>query len=293
MTREDPFAVFPIKLAMYLLAPFPDAVGMVLARIANVFFYPGVRRNRWKFIRTAKVIPKIFPDKSEAWRRRVIKENALHVAKLAFETLRTRFVGKRRINRKCYIREGKARLDALLRSGEGFFILTGHLGNFEYAAAFIAMNYRRLYTPVAVSNTPGSRLMNWAREGHNIELLESSVKRGKSARTLMKIIKLIRQGEIVYLVADQRGEGGDIEGEIFGKKLKLFGGPFITGKRTGKPCLPMYSLRDERNRIAVHFEEPFYLKGDDLQEDVRKVSAFFERIMREHPEQYLWARDLW
>jgi hypothetical protein len=101
------------------------------------------------------------------------------------------------------------------------------------------------------------------REGHNLVLFESSVKPGESARTLMKIKKLVRQGEVAFPVADQRGQGGNIEGEIFGKKLKLFGGPFIM---------------------------LFHLNGKNLNADVRKVSTFFERLMREHPEQHLRSR---
>ena len=282
-----------LKILIYLFAVVPDPVVMLLARFANLFFYPGVRKNKWKFIKIAEVIPKLFPDRDEEWRRRVIRANALHVLKIAGESLKSRFVKRRRGNRKCYIGEGREHLESLLASRAGFVIITGHLGNFEYGAAYIAMNFRRVHALVAMSDTPGSRMMNWGREGHNVVLLESSRDPRVSARTLVQMIRLLNQGEIIFLVADQGGRGGEVEGTLFGKRLRFFGGPFVIGKRTRKPFLPLYCLRDEGNRIALNFDPPFFLDGEDPVADVEKVTAFFEKIMREHPEQYLWSKDRW
>jgi lauroyl/myristoyl acyltransferase len=124
-------------------------------------------------------------------------------------------------------------------------------------------------------------------------MIEVRSKARASARALLEMMQLLNRGEILFLVTDQKGTGGDFRGTLFGKELKLYGGPFILGQRTGKPFLPMYTVRDEKNRIAIHFLPPFYLDGADLESDVRKVTGFFERVMRVHPDQYLWDRDRW
>jgi KDO2-lipid IV(A) lauroyltransferase len=267
---------------------------MLLARVLNCVFYRKLIRGKLKFVKTAKVIPKLFPERSREWQERIIKQNSLHYVKLAVEMLKARTSKtKRAVNRKIYVAEGRQHLERLLESGDGFIVLTLHEGNFEYAAAYIGMIHRPIYTPVSVSNTKGSRVMNWARERHNCNLIEVRSGAKNAARALAKMIRLLNQGEIIFLVADQRGTGGKFMGELFGKMLRQYGGPYILGQRTKKPFLPMYSLRDERDKIAVHFEKPFYLNGDELESDIKKVTGFFEKVMREHPEQYLWTKDRW
>jgi len=283
-----------LKLFLLSWALIPDRAAMLLARALNCVFYRKLAAGKLKFVKTAKVIPKLFPDRGREWQQRVIKQNSLHYMKLAVEMLKARTSKtKRAVFRKVYIAEGKQYLERLLETGDGFTVLTLHEGNFEYAAAYIGMVYRPIYTPVSVSDTKGSRIMNWAREGHNCNLIEVRPGAKNAARALAKMIRLLKQGEIIFLVADQRGTGGDFMGELFGKMLRQYGGPYVLGQRAKKPFLPMYSLRDRQDKIAVHFEQPFYLNGDDLKKDIKRVTGFFEKVMREHPEQYLWSKDRW
>jgi KDO2-lipid IV(A) lauroyltransferase len=285
--------MLPVKLLVYVFAIVPDRCAMALARILNPFFYRRLTRGGWKFIKSPRVIPKLFPDRSPRWREGVIRRNSLHYVKLAMEMLKAHFITDRGLMKKTYIREGKSHLVRLLESGNGFVILTGHLGNFEYAAAYIGTVYRTVYAPVSVSNTAGSRLMNWIRQGHHVALIEVRSRPRASTAALGRMIHLLNRGEPLFLVADQRGKGGEYRGTLFGTRQKLYGGPFVLGKKTGKPFLPMYSVRDEKNRIAIHFLEPFFLNGQDTAADIRKVTDFFELMMREHPDQYLWDRDNW
>jgi len=281
--------------ALFLsFAVVPDRAAMLLAHLFSWVFYRKLTKGKLKFVKTNKVIPKLFYDREREWQKQVIKQNSLHYMKLAFEMLKARTSKTlRAVHRKIYIAEGREHLETLLDSGDGFVVLTLHEGNFEYAAAYIGMVYRPIYTPISVSDTKGSRLMNWAREGHNCNLVEVRPGAKSAARALVEMIRLLNRGEIIFLVADQRGTGGDFMGELFGKMLRQYGGPYILGKRTKKPFLPMYSLRDQRDKIAIHFEKPFYLNGDDLEKDIAKVTGFFERVMRAHPEQYLWSKDRW
>ena len=282
-----------LKIIVCVFALIPDPVAMQLARVLSVFFYHRLKKGKWKFVKTHTVIPKLFPERDSSWHEQVIKRNSLHYMQLMMEILKARFITNRRGRKKIYIREGKEHLERLLASGNGFVILTGHFGNFEYAAGYIGTFYRPVYAPINVSNTKGSRVMNWLREGHNVIMVEVRSKARAAASALRKMIRLLNRGDILFLVADQRGTGGEYRGTLFGKELKLYGGPFILGQRTGKHFLPMYTVRDEKNRIAIHFLEPFCLDGKDLKSDIGKVTGFFERVIRTHPDQYLWDRDRW
>ncbi|MCK5095201.1 MAG: hypothetical protein KAR18_10765, partial [Spirochaetes bacterium] len=59
------------------------------------------------------------------------------------------------------------------------------------------------------------------------------------------------------------------------------------------PFLPMYTLRDERNRIVINFEEPFYMKEGNMDQDIDRIMNFFERHISVHPEQYIWSQERW
>jgi len=281
-----------VKIISVIFFLIPDSVIMIIAYFIFPFFYRAMRKGKWG-LKTAKIIPKVFMDKSQQWQRSVIKKNALHLMKFAGEMFKAHYKRDFWLMKKCFIKEGKSVFEDLLQQKRGFIILTCHLGNWEYAAAWLAMHYKRLYAPVFVENSEGNRALNWIRQGHNIELLAVSRNPRISAQSLLKMIKLLENGEIIYLVGDQAALGGEYRGKFFGKELRVFGGPFILGKKTGRSILPLYSIREKDNRIGLHFEAPFKLDGNDVEKDITRVNDFFERNIAKYPEQYLWSQDRW
>jgi len=282
-----------LKLLIYVFACIPHFAVMMFARILFPFVYRAAKKRKWG-LRAGKIIPKVFKDRGRQWYEQVLRQNTLHLLKFAGEMLKARFASDRSIYRKCYIKEGGEYLQKMMKGGTGFTILTCHLGNWEWSAAYIALLYDCiLYAPVFVESSKGNEVLNWAREKHRIELLKTGRDSKVSLRTLFRMIELVKKGKVVYLVADQAALGGDYRGTLFGTDLRFFGGPFIVGQKTHTPFLPMYNLRDEKNRIALYFERPFYLNGDDLDQDISKVTDFFERNIGVHPEQYLWSQDRW
>lgn len=281
-----------VKIGVFLFSLIPMPVVMLIARVAYPLFYRVVKKGKWG-LKTGRIIPKVFRDRPGEWYESVLRANSLHLMKFAGEMLKAHFASDRLISKKCYIGSGKKYMDELYSSGRGFIILTCHLGNWEWAAAYIALKYKTLYAPVFVEESKGNKLLNWVRMGHNVELLEASRDPRVSALTLIRMIELLKRGEIIYLVADQAALGGNFKGRLFGAELRIFGGPFVLGQKTHAPFIPMYSLRDWRDRIALHFDKPFFLNGDKLDEDIDKVTTFFERNIAAHPEQYLWSQDRW
>lgn len=235
----------------------------------------------------------MFPDENADWHNRIVKQNALHLMKFGGEMLQARFKTYYFGVKKIYVKEGRVYLEKLIDSGTGFIIVTCHLGNWEYGGAYIAYKYKTIYAPVFVEESQASKALNWIRERRNVVFLETSYNPRVSAKCLLQMIGLLNRGEIVYILADQEALAGNYKGELFGKELSIFGGPFILGQKTKKPVLPMYTFRDERNKIALCFEKPFYLNGENLKNDIAKVIGFFEKKIREHPDQYIWSQDRW
>jgi KDO2-lipid IV(A) lauroyltransferase len=281
-----------VKLLSLLFAIIPDPLVMLLSRCMAPFFLFLSKKGKWA-LKYPVVIPKVFPDREDEWHRKVIKENSVHLMKFAGELLKARYKTRPGVNRKCYIKEGKQYFEECLGSGEGFIIITCHLGNWEYAAAFIAQNYQKLYAPVFVEDSSGNRALNWMRERRNVEILETGYDARRSARSLLKMIEVLNTGGIVFLVADQEALSGEYRGMLFGKELGIFGGPFILGQKTGKKLLPHHSFREKGGKIALCFDPQFYLDGRNPKGDIARVMEFFERHISEHPGQYIWSQDRW
>ena len=283
---------FVTKLLSFFFFFIPDFIVMKIATVLSPIFYNAMKKEKWGF-KIKRILPKVFKDKNERWYKKIIKENSVHLMKFAGEMLKAHFKRDFFLEKKCYIAEGREYLDELIRNQSGFIIVTCHLGNWEYAAAWLAMKYGEMYAPIFVENSAGNRALNWIRTGHRINMLKASYDPKVSAKSLIEMIKLLEKGEILFIVSDQEALSDGYVGKLFGKEIKVFGGPFILSKKTGRPVLPMYSIRNRKDKIELHFEAPFFLNGENLKHDISRLTDFFERNISKYPGQYLWSQDRW
>jgi KDO2-lipid IV(A) lauroyltransferase len=109
-----------------------------------------------------------------------------------------------------------------------------------------------------------------------------------------RVINALRSGEVVIVLADQRGdEGRPIWVDFFGRKV-LANGIFARFAIEGEAyVLPLMGLRMEDGRYCCEFGRavPVQARGNrDI--DVTVVSQLFHEIfekwLREHPEQGFW-----
>jgi len=284
--------LFLVKLLSFIFFLIPDRMVMVIAVILSPVFYNAMKKGKWGF-KIKRILPKVFKGRNEQWYKRIMRKNSIHLMKFAGEMLKAHYKMDYFLRKKCYIAEGREFLEQLVSNNRGFMIVTCHLGNWEYAAAWLAMEYGEIYAPVFVEDSSGNRALNWIRTGHRVNMLETSYDPRVSTKSLIKMIRLLENGKIVFIVSDQEALGGDYTGKLFGKEIKVFGGPFILGKKTVRPILPMYTIRNNRDKIELYFEPPFYLSGENKDEDIAKLTTFFERNISKYPDQYLWSQDRW
>mgnify|MGYP000041114096 CR=1 FL=1 len=316
-----------IRIISFVFYFIPDSVAMWIARFAGLFFYRIMKKGRLG-LKAKRILPKVFPDRTHKWYSKVLKENAVHLMKFAGEMFKARHKTNFFLKKKCYIASGENYYKSLFDSAEGFMILTCHLGNWEYAAAYLALE-RKIYAPVFVENSTGNKALNWMREGHNVELIPVGRDPRLSAKALLYMIDLLKRGEILFIVADQAPQGGNFTANFFGKKLRVFGGPYILGIKTVKPLIPMYSIRNGRNKIAINFDKPIcfgqidqngknlskfepefkmafasdsskpgedsssFYSFDRMEDGIQHIMSFFENIISKYPHQYLWSQDRW
>lgn len=189
---------------------------------------------------------------------------------------------------------------ALCESGEGFIMVTAHLGNWEVASMLPASSLGR---PVhVVREAEGdpraqeyiSELMR-RQQGdapHQTHFAEDP-------QLGMLLLDALRRGEIVALQGDRPRAGGKTaEVSLFGRPFPLPLGPAILARAAAVPLVPIFVHREGRRRYRCHLRPPIRLaatadRAADLDPALRRFAAELERAIALRPHQWYCFRRLW
>jgi len=180
--------------------------------------------------------------------------------------------------------------DRLLALGKGLIVISAHFGNFEIMARRSAIEGYRFAVVARQSQDDGmNEITDYIRETGGYEVLP----RGKSAKA---VLQRLRKGGAVAILPDQKSE--DVFVPFFGRLTGTVAGPAVLALKTGAPILPMFSIRRPDGTFDVEFcPEIDITSTGDLEADTHRImadiTAQIERVIRRHPEQWLWLHDRW
>ncbi|HEX2312234.1 MAG TPA: phosphatidylinositol mannoside acyltransferase [Thermomonospora sp.] len=195
---------------------------------------------------------------------------------------------------------GQEKLFATLDSGRGAILALPHMGNYEQAGAWVALNGRS-FTTVAERLRPESLFDRFVafRESLGMEVL--ALGDGTGATVFGTLARRLRAGGLVALVADRDLTASGVEVDFFGRPARLPGGPAALAAQTGAALFPVILWYEGRRWGArVHDEIPV----PDLPDRKERIRAMtqdlalvFQRGIAEHPEdwhmlQRVWVEDL-
>jgi KDO2-lipid IV(A) lauroyltransferase len=180
--------------------------------------------------------------------------------------------------------------EALAR-GRGAIILTGHLGNWELAGAYLAATGFPLTAVVKAPSNPFiARQTERVRQRLGIESVDMP-----DAKDV--IPQVLRGNRAVALVADQGALRSNIWSPFFGRPTKTPAGPGLFHVRTGAPVLfgALVAAPGDRYELMgeVLVEEARGEVEDVAQLIADRFRARLEALVRRFPEQYLWTHRLW
>jgi KDO2-lipid IV(A) lauroyltransferase len=118
------------------------------------------------------------------------------------------------------------------------------------------------------------------------------------AGSLRQIIKALGRNELVALASDlSRGDRG-IKVNFFNRPAIFPAGPAAIALKTGVPIIPAWGRRERDNLYIAEIEAPIEVSrtGDttyDIQVTTERIVAFFERIIRQEPDQWLVFLPVW
>lgn len=253
--------------------------------VGRLLFRAGLRREV-----AIDNLRRAFPERDDAWIRRVARDSFAHLGRELIVTLRLSEVSRDEL----VARSDFAGLDVLhegLARGNGAVIVTGHLGNWEVAAACLAA--RGL--PMAVvaqrqSNPLSDRRINDVRRRFGLKPMDRREAAKKGLRTL-------RGGGLLAFVADQDARGSGVFVPFFGRMASTHRGPALLALRTGAPLFAASFIRTADARYDCHIHPVDENREGEPDEVVHRLTAAYtavlERAVRSAPEQYLWQHRRW
>jgi KDO2-lipid IV(A) lauroyltransferase len=189
--------------------------------------------------------------------------------------------------------EGFEHVEAAHAAGRGAILALPHVGNWDYAGAWLAA---RGYPPtVVVEAIDPPELFSWFRDTRR-RLGMDVVPLGPGAGTVVG--SALRAGHIVCLLGDRDLTGHGVEVDFFGEVTRLPEGPALFAFRTGAPLLPVacYFTADGGHLTRVLPPLEATRRGrlrDDVADLTRALAGRFEDLIRVAPEQWLNMSPTW
>jgi phosphatidylinositol dimannoside acyltransferase len=188
---------------------------------------------------------------------------------------------------------GIEHLDAALRAGNGVVLALPHLGNWDFAGAWLA-GQGHAVTVVAEPVEP-PELFEWfieTRRRLGMRVIALSPTAG--AETLAAL----RANETVCLLCDRDLTGDGVAVEFFGEQTTLPAGPATLALRSGAPLLPVgcYFRPQARHEIRILPPIPTGRTGrirTDVARVTQELAHRFEDLIRAEPEHWHLMQPNW
>lgn len=184
-------------------------------------------------------------------------------------------------------------LASVLEAGRGAVVVTGHLGNWDVAAARL-LQYGRAVTVVMAheANASTHEYVHRMRQSHDIRVVYSD----ESMFSSLHLVRELRANHIVAMQLD-RTFGRTVEAPFFGSASKFSAGPFHLARVAGAPILPCFAPRLGARHYAIRFgrihEVTSRSRRSGIDAIASEVAGDFESVVREYPCQWFQFADFW
>ena len=173
-------------------------------------------------------------------------------------------------------------------AGRGVIAVSAHFGNWEMAGAVIPALGYKIHTVVLPQRFEKvNRLFQAqrARRGFDVSFL------GNSAMGLMRAL---RRGEFVGLLADRDFSARNDPSLFFGKPAQMPRGPAYLAHRMRAAVLPGFVRRREDDSLVLHLYPPIMPGEAQSEEEIHaRIVAALEDMIGRYPDQWFVFREYW
>ena len=183
-------------------------------------------------------------------------------------------------------------LEAALSKGGGVVLFSIHMGNWDLGGSECARRYGGFHS-VGEQVRPLwlGMLMNRMRRTGGIKLHE-----GRGAAR--ELLRALRKGEVVGLVADRLIVGQGVEVDLCGRAAVLPAGPVSLAIRTGAPFIPTCIERDGNGNLTVEFWPAVDLSDldrgpSDVAKGVQRMADQLTLLIRRGYRSWYALQPIW
>jgi KDO2-lipid IV(A) lauroyltransferase len=284
------FEYIGLRLALFLCDHLPfRATSSFFSGLAGLWFVISFNRRR---IAVDNILQSgITSDPHEA--SRIARDSFKHFAILVLESLKsdTELSGDDWKD-KVEIDIAPETMKMLNDPNGGMIIVSGHIGNWEIAAQLLS----RMKPVVAITrdlNNPYVNKVMKARKSRNDVTLTP-----KHDANSVRFLSAIKQSKVLALLTDQHAINGGTMINFLGRPASTHTSPALLHLVTKAPLCFGYCIRKGPMDYKLVAHEPIRVTptGDrkkDVQTILENINTELETIIRQYPEQYLWAHRRW
>jgi KDO2-lipid IV(A) lauroyltransferase len=265
-----------------------DAACKIGERLGALGYRPlGIRKRV-----VEKQIAAAFPDLGHEAITGLARESYEHLGRTFIETALLDSLGKDGLQELAETVEGWEEIDAAMSKGKGAVMVTGHIGNWELAGAYVAARGVPLDAIArGMANPLFDDYLNRAREATGMTIVHDSDAVKRTPRSL-------RAGRAVAFIADQGVLGlASTFVPFFGRPAKTPRGAAVFALRFEVPVIFVVALRKPNGRFRIVVERIEARRTGDMDRDVDAIVAAFtehlEKWVRVVPAQYFWQHRRW
>ncbi len=233
-----------------------------------------------------------FPGLNDGDIARLARASYGNLGRVAIETALLSRLGSEQVLALFEEVQGWDAVERARAHGKGIVFLTGHLGNWELAGAYVAARgvafdaiARRMGNPLFDAYLARTR----SRLGMRIV---------PDAEAVRRVPRTLRSGGAVAFLADQSGLNlASTFVPFFGRPAKTPRGPAVFALRFDAPVVFGVATHLPSGRFRMAIEAIEVTRTGDLDRDVDALltgySHALERHVRAAPEQYFWQHRRW
>lgn len=250
-----------------------------------------LNRQRRTIARNNILTAGITGNKKEA--ARIARGSFQHFATLVIESLKADQVIKQDDwNKHVKIDIPETTMKLLEEKGQGILLVSGHLGNWEVAARYLATIKPVMAITRRLNNPYTNSLMQKRKSRERLTLTP------KHDANSSRFLSILKEGGILAILSDQAAPKNDTPVEFFGKTTYTYTSPALLHLVTKTPLCFGYCVRTgplQYRMIALPPIEykPTGKRRNDVREIMTIINHALEDAIRQYPTQYLWAHRRW